>query len=424
MSTNSIDNYNYIRPWLYPKQEDAIFDPARYAIIEAGTKSGKTVGCIIWLFEQSINGPPGANYWWVAPVEKQADIAWRRIKAAIPKDLYKSNENKKSLEIANDTTMWFKTAEIPDNLFGEDVFAAVIDEASRVKEESWHAVRSTLTATRGPARIIGNVKGKKNWAWKLARLAQKGHPDMSYHKITCWDAVEAGILDEREIDDARAMLPEAVFKELYMAEAADDGGNPFGLAHIEACVQYDMETGFPTTKPMGGDPVCWGWDVAKARNYTVGIALDIDGNVCRFHRWQDDWEATVTRIIRLTGGMPALVDSTGVGDQLVERLKRDGGLNFRGFKFTSQSKQELMLGLAVTIQNHEITFPAGDIVKELEMFEYEIRRDFVMYSAPEGYHDDCVDALALVVKMWRKQKQFTVFHSPVSLTQTSHWKSV
>jgi hypothetical protein len=31
-----------------------------------------------------------------------------------------------------------------------------------MKEDAWTAIQSTLTATRGPVRIIGNVKGKKN----------------------------------------------------------------------------------------------------------------------------------------------------------------------------------------------------------------------------------------------------------------------
>jgi hypothetical protein len=74
----------------------------------------------------------------------------------------------------------FKSAEKPDNLYGDDVYAVVIDEASRVRQESWHAVRSTLTATRGPVRIIGNIKGRKNWFYDLARKAEAGEEGMHY----------------------------------------------------------------------------------------------------------------------------------------------------------------------------------------------------------------------------------------------------
>lgn len=415
----------YKRPWLYEKQEKAIFNDSRYSVVEASTKSGKTVGCIIWIFEQALEGEEGYNYWWVAPVDKQASIAWRRFKAAVPKQIIRyKNENDKLLTISNGASLWFKTGDDPDNLYGEDVYAAVIDEASRVKEESWHAIRSTLTATQGPVRIIGNVKGKKNWAYKLARKAQKGADNMSYHKITAWDAVDAGVLEEKEILDAKATLPEAIFQELYLAEAADDGGNPFGLNHIRECI-YRNKEGNPTRRMPDTKPICWGWDVAKARNYTVGIGLDEDGHVCRFHRWKDSWEATFRRIVRLTGNKPAVVDSTGTGDQFVERLQSvaDFNTNFEGYKFTAQSKQDLMVGLAVTIQNKEIRFPDGPIVEELEMFEYEHRADKILYRAPEGHHDDCVDALAMAVYKYNKIKKSMVETvAPLTISQQSHWK--
>ena len=58
----------YQRPKLYAKQAAFLFTPARYSLTEASTKSGKTIGCIVWLFEQAaVHGGPGKNYWWVAP---------------------------------------------------------------------------------------------------------------------------------------------------------------------------------------------------------------------------------------------------------------------------------------------------------------------------------------------------------------------
>ena len=66
-----------------------------------------------------------------------------------------------------------------------------------------------------------------------------------------------------------------------------------------------------------------------------------------------------------------------------------------GLKFTSQSKQQLMEGLATAIQQARIGFPDGVIVNELEVFEYQFTSNGVRYSAPSGFHDDCVMALAL-----------------------------
>jgi hypothetical protein len=73
-------------------------------------------------------------------------------------------------------------------------------------------------------------------------------------------------------------------------------------------------------------------------------------------------------------------------------------MRVEGFRFTGPSKQQLMEGLAVAIQQQQVHYPDGPIVNELEAFEYVYTRTGVSYSAPEGLHDDCVCALALA---WR-----------------------
>jgi hypothetical protein len=69
--------------------------------------------------------------------------------------------------------------------------------------------------------------------------------------------------------------------------------------------------------------------------------------------------------------------------------------NVEGQKFTPASKQQLMEGLAVAIQAREVSFPEGPITAELLAFQYHYSRTGVRYPAPEGMHDDCVDAMAV-----------------------------
>ena len=370
---------------MYGKQEAAIFAPERYSIVEASTKAGKTVGCIVWLTERAMRGEPGQNFWWVAPVTHQAKIAYRRLKRGLPRELYRENRTELTLTLPNECTIWFKGADKPDTLYGEDVYGAVIDEATRVKQEAWYAIRSTLTATEAPVRIIGNVKGRKNWAYRLARKAEQGAANMAYAKLTAYDAIQAGVLSEDEVADAQATLPEAVFRELYLAEPSDDEGNPFGIKAIRACVVEELS-------PL--PPVCWGWDLAKHVDWTVGIGLDREGAVCRLERFQRTWDHTLHAIVAATEGVRARVDATGVGDPIMEQLQRAGS-NYEPYKFTQTSKQQLMEGLALGIQQNSIRFPEGVIVQELESFEYEVTRTGVRYTAPSGMHDDCVTALGL-----------------------------
>ena len=386
---------------MYPKQIDAIFTPARYSVIEASTKSGKTVGCIIWLFEQALQGKIGNQYWWIAPVREQSKIAFKRLKRYLDTSLYDAHEQALEIHVrASNTIIAFKTADKPDSLYGEDVYAMVIDEATRCKEEAWIAARTTITATGGPVRVIGNVKGRRNWAYQLARRAESGEPGWHYAKITAWDAIEAGVLDEAEVLDAKSVFRgnTAAFKELYEAEPSDDEGCPFGTAEsIGLCIaNFSTET-----------PVVWGWDLAKSVDWTVGIALDQDGRCTHLLRWQRPWNETIDQIVTLVGDRPALIDSTGLGDPVLESLQKSAlaantGAHFEGFKFSSSSKQQLIEGLVVAIGNRHVRYPEGVVTNELMSFQYEYTPTGVRYSAPSGMHDDCVCALALAVEARRR----------------------
>lgn len=393
-------NATYQRPSLTGYQLQHIFCPERISVVEASTKVGKTVSCIAWLIEQAtLTGAPGRQYWWVAPSFSQAKIAYGRCKRGLhPQESRQPNETALSITLLNGAVLQFKSGEVPDNLYGENVYAAVIDEATRVREEAWFAIRSTLTKTKGMVRIIGNIKGTKNWAYQMARRAEGGERDMHFARLTCADAVKAGILDQTDIDSAKRELPEKVFNELYLSIPNEDGSNPFGLTHIRDCVVAAL-----STKP----PRVFGVDLAKSIDWTVVIGLDQHGTVCKLERWQAPWKETKEKILSVVGNTKTLVDSTGVGDPVLEDLQRARGGIFEGYKFSNESKQKLMEGLAVAIQQRKVHYPDGVIRSELDSFEYEYlgksgRSLGVRYSAPSGSHDDCVCALSLAVEMLPK----------------------
>ena len=384
-------------PAMYPRQFAAICDPARIVVIEASTKSGKTAGCLMWLLAAAWNGR-GGNYWWVAPTfHVTKTVGYMRLCAMLrqadpSKRCWEENDSSLCVRLANGARVWFKSADNPDTLFGDDVMAAVIDESTRCPEESFNAVRSTLTATRGPLRIIGNVKGRRNWAYRLARMAEGGAPNMAYHRLTAHDAVAGGVLAAAEIEEARAILPESVFRELYLAEPTDDGSNPFGTDAIRNCLA-----------PLSSaKPIAFGVDLAKSHDWTVCCGIDADGAVCVLERWQSDWSATRERVARIVGGALAYVDSTGVGDPIVEDLCRQCR-GVEGFKFSSTSKQQLMEGLSASIQTRAIRFPDGWLRAELDSFGFRYSAGRVVYEATTG-HDDGVCALALAIAAKRRHR--------------------
>lgn len=263
----------------------------------------------------------------------------------------------------------------------------IVDEAAFVKNlwKSWtESIRATLTDYKGDGWIMSTPRGKNDF-FKLFSRGKADDKDWASWQMSTYTNP---YIDKDEIDSARQDLPEAAFNQEYLAEFLDNTANPFGGAYIQQC-----------TFPISTEPaVCFGIDLAKSFDHTVIIGLDRNGSVCYFERFQKDWRQTVQTILNLPP-VPIAIDSTGVGDPIGEDIARVRDVEL--FQFTSRSKQQIMEGLAVGIQQRKLTFPEGHITDELSNFEYQFTRTGVKYSAPSGLHDDCVCALALAWHKWQ-----------------------
>src|SRR5690554_913322 len=206
------------KPTLTSYQKEFLYNKARFTIIEASTKVGKTFSCIWWIFELAHKAKANQNFWWVAPVYSQTKIAFKRLRTKIaPTGAYKINESNLTVACPNGAVIHFKSADKPDNLFGEDVYGIVFDEAPRAKVDAFYALRSTITATGGKIKMIGNFGGVANWMHQLKEKAKTDN-QYAYFKVTAWDAVKEGILSQAEIEQAQKDLPPKIFKQLYLAE--------------------------------------------------------------------------------------------------------------------------------------------------------------------------------------------------------------
>lgn len=393
-----------VLPRLYDKQRKAFFSISRLVKTAGSTKSGKTVGAIAWQLAQCCEYAPGKAHLWLAPIYAQAEVAFQRVcrilRRCDPNEKkWKPNKSDLFITFDNGSRWFFKGSDKPDSIYASDYASAVVDEDSRCKREAWAAVVSTTTATGGPIRCIGNVRGRKNWAYELGQQIQAGKIKSSeYHVITWKDAVDAGTVTLEAVDFARQNLPEHVFNELYNCDPSDDGLNPFGIEAIAACI-----------KPLSTKvPVAFGVDLARSIDFTVVVGLDEDANVCRFERWNKKaipgdtyWDETEKRLGAIIGNTPASMDVAGIGDVFVERMRRRCPF-VEGYNTGSQ-KQGLMESLAVAIQQRRVGLPDQSpecpLRDELESFEYSLSAvaKKVQYAAPEGLHDDCVVALGLAV---------------------------
>jgi hypothetical protein len=363
-------------PEAHKNQETIIESPARFRVVMCGRRFGKSELSQVEIIKNAIVGQTVA---YITPTYNLAKTFFDKLAKAVP---FASNRSDLTLEFPNGGSVQFFTGERLDNLRGRKFHLVVIDEASFIPdlEGGWlNSIRPTLTDYKGRALFLSTPKGK-NYFYSLFMKGNGGEEDWQSFKFSTYDNP---YIDKSEIDSARMQLPEVVFEQEYMANPAENAANPFGSAYIRQCIF-----------PMSNGPVaCYGIDLAKSVDWTVVIGLDKNGSVCHYERFQRDWRQTKECIINLPKA-PILMDSTGVGDPIFEDMQREG-LNVQGYKFSSTSKQMLMEGLASAIHQRKITYPPGPIVDELEIFEYQYTSFGVKYSAPQGFHDDCVVSLSL-----------------------------
>jgi len=379
-------------PKPHAAQKQVLDSDARFRVMMCGRRFGKS------LISQNISIETGLKRQHVAyitPTYQLGKMFFKEICKILPDKVYKKNETDLLIDFVTGGSVRFYTGERLDAMRGTKFHLVIIDEASYIPnlEEGWNnSIRPTLTDYKGKAIFLSTPRGK-NYFYSM--FMRGGEPDWESFKFTTYDNPH---IDPTEVDAAAAQLPAVVFKQEYLADPMENAANPFGSEFIYAC-----------TKTTQGTAAYYGIDLAKSVDWSVIIGMDKQGNVVHFERFQKDWLQTKETISRLPKNLPIVIDSTGVGDAIVEELQKKF-TQMHGFKFTATSKQQLLESLSSAIQTKSISYPDGPIKQELEVFEYTFTPTGVRYSAPQGFHDDCVIALALANKCRIDHKQVGKYH--------------
>jgi hypothetical protein len=379
-------------PKRHASQSQVINEAKRFNVLECGRRWGKTTLGIDMVIDPALYGAPTA---WFAPTYKYLSEVWREVVNILSPITKSISQQEHRVELLGGGKIDCWSLDTPDAGRGRKYKRVVLDEAGIVRDLQtvWQqAIRPTLADLQGDAWFLGTPKGRNYFHQLFVRGEEKGNTDWRSWRMP---TISNPYILPSEIEAARRDMPPSAFDQEFLGIPADDGGNPFGLAAIVKCI-----------KPLSNKPAeSFGIDLAKSHDWTVVCGLDEDNNCSILERWQSDWGQTKRRILSIIGDKPALVDSTGVGDPIVEDLQREASVT--GYNFSSKSKQKLMEGLAAAIQRQEVGFPDGWLRIELDTFEYEFTATGVRYSAPQGLFDDGVCGLALAVESRRIIPQFT-----------------
>lgn len=203
---------------LHPKQMEVYQSKARFRVVVAGRRWGKTALSRTLMISKARK--PKQKIWYVAPTYRMAkQIMWTDLLDAIPKKwIKKINETTLSITLINDSRIELKGADKADSLRGVGIHFLVLDEFQDMSEETWTQVlRPTLADTGGHALFIGTPKAY-NQLYTLYKLGQ----DPKKVRANQWESwqfptITSPFIPLSEIAAARADMDEKSFKQEFEA---------------------------------------------------------------------------------------------------------------------------------------------------------------------------------------------------------------
>lgn len=376
--------------------KEAFLSNERILCIKAGRRTGKTFNFATWLVQKA-DGDPNSPCLWVdtkhSNIDKYVD---RYFKPLLKKmsvwDKCNWNAQKKILKLHNGSYIDFGSAERPEMMEGFGYKYAVLNEAGIIfkKKTIWDNTLYPMIK-HAMVRIIGTPKGKNTFETLYRRYP--------HYSFTCYDSP---YWSETEIEEAKSTMTQEAFAQEMMADFIKGTGAVFRN------IQENI-AGEELVSPVEGRQYVLGVDLAKHTDFTVILIGDRESHQVVYHERfnQIDWGLQKTRIIeayKRFNCISGVMDATGVGDGIFDDLTNQG-LNLEGFKFTATTKQELVSNLSIAMDNQTIHYPAIEtLTDELSLYAYEQRANgHFSYSAPEGFHDDEVMALALLNRAFNAQ---------------------
>lgn len=376
-----------IRPHLHAGQLEVHNHPARFKVLAAGRRWGKTRLGVNECIGVAIEGK---RAWWVSPSYKTSEVGWRplrQLSRKIPGTEIRLAD--RMVLFPGGGFVAIRSADNPDSLRGEGLDFVVMDECAFMQPEAWsEAIRPALSDRLGKALFISTPRGR-NFFWDLYR---RGGVDPDWASFT-YPTSANPYIQPSEIEAARAELPEIIFNQEYLAEFVDSEGAVFRRVHDAAILQ-------PLEQPLEGHQYSAGVDVAASVDYTVITVLDVNTRemvaLDRFNRV--DYPVLEDRLLATyrkwhLDGM--VVESNSIGAPVIDHL-REHDINIIPFTTTNTTKHDIIQRLQSAFE-HGLIHIIDNPILVGELLSYESKRTpsgNYTYSAPEGQHDDCVMSLA------------------------------
>lgn len=300
----------------------------------------------------------------------------------------------------------------PQLLRGYTASQVICDEAAFFHDDDlvFYNVLYPMLATTDGTLIASSTP----WSRDSVFYRMCNSKEFKQHVITCEDVVRAGLIKQSFIDQMREELPEERFRREFYSEFVEDSDAWLPQALIVKCIESELNL-------LEFDDVVSGMfyvgvDLGKYQDSSVVSVLErgSDGvlRLVHVHRFplKTEYASVIGYVKSLVDRWKVTrqvyVDCTGVGDYIVEDMKKSGLGNVTGVTFTLQSKEEMATILRERMRAGGLRIPYVpankprdiDLTAELNVERYELlKTGHVKFSHSENGHDDVFWSVALGV---------------------------
>lgn len=392
---------------LIPWQQEVMSHPARFKVVVAGRRCGKSRLAAVNMIIEGLKCPRGSAVLYCSPTMGQSrQIIWDLLLDIGREVIDSAHVNNLDITLVNGAKIYVRGADRPDTLRGVSLTYAVLDEFGSMKAFVFEQIiRAALADKGGKALFIGTPAGRNHFYDTYQMSISGSDPEwMGWHFTTEHNP----LIPASEIEAARRTMSSFSFKQEFLASFDNAGTDTFKEEWVKYGAEPKEGSYYMACDLAGFEDVAVANTARKKRldNSSFAIVKVTDDGKwfvkkIEFGRW--DVRETAVRILKnvrefkpIMVGIEKGTTFNAVMPYLTD-LMRKNSLYFHIHPLTHQNQKKvdrIVWALQGMFEHGRVTLNE-DGKNNRDSWQSVFLDEYLMFPTKD-VHDDLIDALSLV----------------------------
>lgn len=422
-------------------QHEYVTSEAKYNVLVAGRRAGKTHAEICRMVSDSLQNP-GFRTLFLTPDGSLLHEVFRTIitnRVLVKRIAKVEKQPARQIFFTNGSIIYMRPFDQPDRSVGFGFDHVLFDEIQKLnsvrgKSAFMQALRPLIMDRKGKMTVSGQWRGEACWWYKWWQeqtdSGERHNPDFRMWSIPSWEGVKFrdGRENHPEILDARMMMTPQLFDQDIACIPSGNANAAFNFYDIKDCTKGGM-----LDKGEDGRTYVIGADLGKVVDPSAWVVMDVKDKAVVHAELRKLGEKHSIGALKLNelsarfNGARVIIDATGGATggkkhkDIYVREYRKYVKNLGKVIMTPQVKEDLIGLLNLGFQNSNLTIPEDAKTLLAQLSSYEAVPNTwggFRYMGPNGHDDDLVIGLAIAYDAIDRGRVSSGNDSPLYLPRT------